>query len=419
MSTSESAASGSAGPTAEQASPESGVGGILLVVLALLSAVSPFSIDLYLPSFPEMTDDLSASATAVQLSLTAFLVGITVGQLIFGPLSDMFGRRGPLIAGAFVCVAAGVAAVFAPSIGVLVAARFAQGLGGAAGMVIGRAIIADLARGRAAARAFSLMMIVGGVAPVIAPLLGGVLVGPLGWRGVLAVILGISVLMLMAALLVIPETLPPTRRRRRHAHVDASPNDDTTGLSSLRSPQFIGYSATFAFAFSVMMAYISASPFVYQDMIGLSAGLYGLMFGINALGLVAVSAVAARLAATRSLRGIVATGLTVMCGAVVTFGVLVGIDAPAGWLAIPLFVCVSSLGLVFGTATGLAMSAAGAAAGAASAILGSMQFGFGALVSPLVSVRGSATAGPLAAVMACCAAISVVAFIVAGRDAAR
>lgn len=396
-------------PSAAASADKPGVGGLLLVVLALLSAVAPFATDLYLPAFPQMTVELQTSATAVQLSLTAFLIGITLGQLVFGPMSDRFGRRGPLIAGATLCVAAGIVAVLAPSIGVLVAARFAQGLGGAAGMVIGRAIISDLSEGRQAARAFSLMMIVGGVAPVVAPLLGGLLVSPLGWRGVLGVVLAISVLMLVSALTVIRETLP---RSRRHGARNSTPRN---GFSELLDVGFLGYSAAFALAFAVMMSYISASPFVYQDMMGLSSGVYGLMFGINALGLMAVSGLAARLSSTRSLRGIVATGLIVMCLATATFGVLVATGAPTGWLAVPLFVCVSSLGLVFGTATGLAMSHVGSAAGAASAVLGALQFGLGALVSPLVSIRGSDTAGPLAIVMACCAVIFVAAFVAAGR----
>ena len=152
----------------------------LLTTLALLSAVAPFAIDLYLPAFPTMVDDLHTTPTGVQLTLTAFLFGLATGQLVFGPLSDRFGRVAPLVTGAVICVAASVAAVLSPTVEILIAARFVQGCAGAAGMVIGRAIIADLATGRAAARAFSLMMIVGGIAPVVAPLAGGFLVGPLG-----------------------------------------------------------------------------------------------------------------------------------------------------------------------------------------------------------------------------------------------
>ncbi|MGV9712601.1 multidrug effflux MFS transporter [Gordonia sp. NPDC003424] len=389
------------------------VSGALLLVLALLSAVAPFATDMYLPAFPQMTDELSASATAVQLTLTAFLVGVMTGQLVFGPVSDRFGRLRPLLFGAVLCVVASAVAVWAPSISVLVVARFLQGLGGAAGMVIGRAIISDLARGRAAARAFSLMMIVGGVAPVIAPLFGGFLVGPIGWRGILGVVLALSIVMLVSIVVVVRETLPAEQRaavRARHA-------DEESPLSALRSRAFVGYSLTFAFAFAVMMAYISASPFLYQDMIGFGAVGYGLAFGANALALMAVSGLAARLTATHAVRTLVAAGITLVAAATAVFGLLVVAGVPDGWLAVPIFVAVGSLGLVFGNATALALQAVPRAAGSASAVLGALQFGLAAVVSPLVSIRGEDTAGPLAVVMLACAVIAVLAFVFAGRGA--
>jgi DHA1 family bicyclomycin/chloramphenicol resistance-like MFS transporter len=247
-----------------------GITGPLLVVLALLSALAPFATDLYLPAFPVMTGDLDTSATAVQLTLTSFLIGIALGQLVFGPLSDRFGRFWPLIIGALVCVAASAVAALAPTVAVLIIARFVQGLAGAAGMVIGRAIISDLAVGAAAARAFSLMMIVGGVAPVIAPIVGSLLVDDFGWRGILWVVGGIAVVMLVAAASVVRESHTTERRHaaRLHHQTHGSP------LSALKSRTYVGNTLTFGFAFAVMMAYISASPFVYQVMIGLSATGY-------------------------------------------------------------------------------------------------------------------------------------------------
>lgn len=381
----------------------------LLVVLGLLSAIAPFATDLYLPAFPEMAADLQTSATAVQLSLTSFLLGVTAGQLVFGPLSDRFGRVAPLVAGAVLCVAASVIAVFAPTVGVLIAARFVQGLGGAAGMVIGRAIISDLATGRPAARAFSLMMIVGGVAPVIAPLVGGVLTAAVGWRGLLAIVLGLAVVMLVAVLVVVRETHLKERRDALRAERRGS----SSGAREMLSRTFIGYAASFAFAFAAMMAYISASPFVYQDMIGLDSAGYGIAFGINALVLMVTSVVSAKLVATRSVRAVLGTGIGGVLVAAVAFAVLAVTAAPVALLAVPLFLLSGSLGFVLGNGTALALAAVPKAAGTASAVVGALQFGLAALVSPLVSLGGSTTAVPLAVVMLAAAVVALAFFAIA------
>ncbi|MEK6345655.1 MAG: multidrug effflux MFS transporter, partial [Curtobacterium sp.] len=357
--------------TASPSTTRQGITAALLLVLGLLSAVAPFATDLYLPAFPRMTTDLGASATAVQLTLTAFLVGVTAGQLVFGPLSDRFGRVPPLVAGAALCVLASVAAVFAPNIGILIVARLLQGLGGAAGMVISRAVISDLATGKAAARAFSLMMIVGGVAPVVAPLLGGLLTGPIGWRGLLTIVLGLSVVMLIAVLAVVRET----HVRERRDALRAERQGTGSGLRALRSRAFLANTALFGFAFAVMMAYISASPFLYQDMIGFGTVGYGLAFGCNALALMGVSILSAKLTATRSVAGVLGLGIVLVLASTVVFGILVAVAAPAIWLAVPLFTAVGSLGLVLGNATALALGAVPAAAGSASAVLGALQFG--------------------------------------------
>jgi MFS transporter, DHA1 family, multidrug resistance protein len=378
----------------------------LLVTLALLSAVAPFATDLYLPAFPQMVDDLHTSPTNVQLTLTAFLLGLAAGQLVFGPLSDRFGRVKPLVIGAAICVVASLVAVLAPSIEVLVAARLAQGLTGAAGMVIGRAIISDLATGRAAARAFSLMMIVGGVAPIAAPLAGGFLVGPLGWRGALAVILVLVVAMLIAALVVIRETHTEERRAqlRDEKATAGSP------LRDLLQRAYVGHLVAFGFAFAVMMAYISASPFIYQTMMGLSSAQYGAMFGVNAFGLLLMSALSARLTSRREPRTVAGVGLVGILIASVAVLALALLGAPAGWLALPLFIAVAGMGLVFGNTTALALSAAPRAAGTASAVLGATQFLLAAVVSPLVSLGGEHTATPLGLVMVCCATVGCCAF---------
>lgn len=383
----------------------------LLVVLALLSALAPFGIDMYLPGFPSMVTELKTSTTAVQLTLTGFLVGIAIGQLIFGPLSDRVGRLKPLVIGTGVCVIASIAAATAPTVGVLVAARFAQGLTGASGMVIGRAIISDLAIGKAAARAFSVMMLVSGVAPVLAPFLGSLLIGPIGWRGVLWTVFGLAAAMALAVVLVVRESHTSDRRAaaREHRPEFGSANRD------LLSRAYLGNTFAFAFAFAVMMAYISASPFVYQVMLGLNAVEYGMLFAVNALGLVVMSAVAARLAATFPVRRLLEIGLVLVFGATVTLLIVVLTGGPLWLIPFPIFVAVTSLGLVLGNATALALAAVPRAAGAGSAALGALQFGLGALVSPLVSIAGEHTAIPLAIVMASVATIAIAAHFITGE----
>nr|WP_179965413.1 multidrug effflux MFS transporter [Mycolicibacterium psychrotolerans] len=381
----------------------------LLVTLALLSAVAPFATDLYLPAFPQMVDDLHTSPTNVQLTLTAFLLGLAAGQLIFGPLSDRFGRVKPLVLGAAICVVASVVAVLAPTIEVLVTARLAQGLTGAAGMVIGRAIISDLATGRAAARAFSLMMIVGGIAPIAAPLAGGFLVQPLGWRGALAVILALVVAMLVAALVVIRETHTGERR----AALRAEKASKGSPLRDLTRRAYLGHLVAFGFAFAVMMAYISASPFVYQTMMGLTSAQYGAMFGVNAFGLLLMSATSARLTARVEPRRLAGVGLAVILAAGIAVLALAVAGVTAGWLALPLFFAVAGMGLIFGNTTALALSAAPRAAGTASALLGATQFGLAAVVSPLVGLGGEHTATPLGIVMVSAAAMAGLGFLTA------
>jgi DHA1 family bicyclomycin/chloramphenicol resistance-like MFS transporter len=393
--------------TTTRSAPAATITTPVLLTLALLSAMAPVATDLYLPAFPQMADQLGVGASAVQLTLMAFLLGITAGQLVFGPLSDRVGRFWPLLAGTAACVVASAVAATAPDITVLVAARFAQGFTGAAGMVIGRAIVSDLATGQTAARAFSLMMIVGGVAPVVAPVAGSMLVGPAGWRGILWVVCAVVVLMLVVTIAMIRESHPPQRRHQLRA------DTTTSAWTSLRSRTFAGNTLAFAFGFAVMMAYISASPFVYQTLIGTTPQQYGLIFGVNALGIAVMSAVSARLARRVPARTLLGAGLlAASVAAAVTLGLVVT-GAPPWLLTLPIFVAVASQGLILGNATAQALAAVPHHAGTGSAALGALQFGIGALVAPLVGLGGEHTALPLALVMCGCAAIAVAGFVLA------
>ena len=283
----------------------------LWVVLGLLAAVTPFATEFYLPAFPQMVKDLGTSPTGIQLTLSAYFVGIAVGQLLFGPLSDRLGRRGPLIAGTSICLIAAVASALAPNVEVLVAARFVQALAGAAGMVIGRAVISDVAVGREAARAFSLMMMVLATAPIVAPIAGSLLATTVGWRGILWTVCAMIAVMLAAVVLFVPESYP--RERREHARaVNAGARPVVVAL---RSRTYVGNMLAFAMSFAALMAYMSASPFVFQVMAGLSPVAYGILYGIIALVLVLSSAVSARFTASHAVGGLLGLGITVFVAA--------------------------------------------------------------------------------------------------------
>lgn len=380
---------------------------LMLISLALLAGVAPFGTDLYLPAFPSMVTDLSTSASGVQLSLTAFLIGAGLGQLIFGPLSDRIGRRGPLIVGMALYVISGIAAALAPSIAVLIIARLAQGMTGSAGMVIGRAMIADVARGRQAARAMSTMMTVAGVAPVVAPITGGLFADSIGWRGLLWIVAALALISLIAAVMFLPET---HGRRVR----DADPQSQHgTGLRSLANRTYVGHTMAMVFSFATMMAYISASPFLYQDMMGFSSLQYSMAFAINATGIVACTAISARLAARIEPWRLARVGMITNLTASVVVLVLAVSGLPSILIAVPLFFAIAPLGLVYGNNTALALDAARHNAGLASAVLGTSQFALAGLVSPLVGLAGEHTAVPLGIVMVTAAVIAQTGFLIA------
>lgn len=383
----------------------------LLLIIALLSAIAPLATDLYLPAFPAMIDDLGTTAVGVQLSLTAFLLGSALGQLVFGPLSDRYGRVTPLIIGVIVCVVASAGAALAPTLAVLVAARLVQGLSAASGMVIGRAIITDVAEGPAAARAFSLSMLVVGVAPVVAPLAGGILAPALGWRGLLWVVTAIAALLLIGVIAIVRESHTPERR----AHSAAARSNGVSPSAALRSRGFVANVLAMAFAFAVLMSFIAASPFVFQTILGLNTAEYGLLFGLHAIVLVAVSAMSARLSATVGPQRLLRIGVIVLLAASAGLTAIVLAGVPAVWFIAPLLIGVGSIGLILGNATALALDAARQAAGLGSAVLGALQFGLGAIVSPIVSAGGEHTAVPLALTMAACAAIATVACLLSPK----
>lgn len=364
----------------------------LLGSLGLLSAMAPIAMDLYLPAFPQMMADLHTTAQGVQLSVTAFLVGGGIGQLIFGPLSDRWGRRAPLLLGSSVAFAACLVAAGASSVEVLVGARLLAGLSAAAGMVLSRAIVSDVARGRAAARAMSLIMLIGGVAPVMAPPLGGIIAGPVGWRGLLLIVAALAGAMFLAVLLWIPESYPDSSRAR-HRELRESGQ-----ASRLLTRAYLGNMLAFGFAMAGFMGYITASSVVFQLVWGTSAATYGLVFGVGSLVLMGGNATSAALAERFDTAKLLGFGLALMLAGAVAFAGLVGLGVNSAWAAAPLFAAFFGLGFVMGNATGLALGAVPHAIGRGSAWLGAGQYGLGALASALVGLGGGGSAIPLAAV---------------------
>jgi MFS transporter, DHA1 family, multidrug resistance protein len=361
-----------------------------VVVLGMLSMFGPLSLDLYLPALPELADDLDASASAAQLSITACLVGLAVGQLVAGPLSDRLGRRRPLIVGLVGFMLASVACALAPSAAILVVLRFVQGLAGAAGLVISRAIARDLYSGRALMIFFSRLILIAGLAPVIAPILGGQLSLIMSWRGIFGVLAGFGAVLLLAGWLGLKETLPPERR------IVGGFGKTLHGYNTLLHDRFfVGCALSSGLAGASMFAYISGSTFVLQRIYGMSPQGFSFVFGAISLALVIAAQVGGRLALRWPLTRVLGFGLAVnLCGAASLLATVI-IGLPLAVLIAALSVMVSAVGLIFPTANALALADYPDLAGTASSLQGLSQFVFGAVAAPLVGIAGERTALPL------------------------
>ncbi len=350
-----------------------------------------------------MATDLATPASVVQLTLTAFLFGLAAGQLVIGPLSDRFGRRMPLLVSMVVCALASVGAAASPNVELLIAFRFVQGFTGSAGIVIGRIAVTDIGSGRAAVRAFSQLAAIGSFAPVVAPLLGGLLMPAIGWRGVLWVIAAAAAVMTIGVALFIRESLPEERRRAG----GIGETFWTTGwLFGNRS--YVSYLAISAFGFGAVLAYVSASPFVLPNVFGLSSRAFSLAFAANSCGLILASLVNARLVTRVQPARIleVAQAGMVVVSLMLRVTVLTGVATIATVLPMT-FLLITTIGFTLSNAGAQAMVGVARGTGTAAALLGAIQFGFGALVSPLVGLGGKDSATMMVTVIAGCALLGL------------
>lgn len=357
----------------------------VILVLGALIALGPLTIDMYLPALPAIAEDLNTPSSAVQLTLAGTLVGLALGQLVIGPLSDIVGRRLPLIVGTGVHILASLACIVAPNIAVLGGLRVIQGLGAAAAAVVAMAIVRDLFSGRAAATVLSRLMLVMGVAPVLAPSLGGAVLLVGSWRLVFAALAIMGVALMTLAIVSLRESLPPERRRASGIMPVLR-----TYRSLLRDTQFVVLVMVAALAMSALFAYVAGSSFVLQEEFGLDEQQFAIVFAAGAISLIGASQLNVLLLGRFAPVQIVLSALSfgVVAGAVMVVLAVTGVGGMAGFV-VPLWFVLGAVGFVMPNAPALALSRHGEAAGGAAALLGAAQFGLGAIVAPIVGALGN------------------------------
>ncbi|MEK4027194.1 MULTISPECIES: multidrug effflux MFS transporter [Bacillaceae] len=369
----------------------------MVLLLGLLSAFGPLSVDMYLPALPTLAKDLHASASVAQLSLTAFLIGLAFGQVIAGPLSDTNGRRKPLMAGLIIFTAASILCIIMPSIWGLIVMRFIQGAAAAAGIVISRAVIRDLYSGSELTKFFALTMLVNGVAPIAAPVIGGQLLSFVSWPGVFGVLAIVGAVTFFAVFSGMPETLSVERKS-----AGGLKQTLLTFKVLMIDKVFMGYCLVQGFVMAAMFAYIAGSPFVLQDFFGLSPQAFSLCFAINGLGIVIATQVTGRLAGRVSESALLKAGLLMALSGSVLMLAMLAIEAHLIAVLIPLIFAVSSVGVVSTTCFSLAMNNKEKTAGSASAFLGLMPYIFGAVAAPLAGIGAGHTTLPMGIIMVGC-----------------
>ena len=367
----------------------------LLIALFVQNAVPPFATDMYTPAFPEVTRDMGVSASLIGFTLTAFFIGFGTGQVAGGAASDQYGRRIPMIIGGLACTAGGLICAVAPSIWVLFAGRIIQGLGGGAAAAIGRAVLVDVAKGDALAKAMSLLMALQGLAPMVAPVLGGVIVTHTTWRVVFWSLVGFGVLMVVLAWFLVPESLPPADRHtgglRTFVH-------DARDILSRR--RFIAYMGVAGLSGLTLFSYISNASYTLQEQLGMDPMTFSLVFGGNALVSVVLAIVNARLVGTVQVRRLIGLGLSVSTVGVTTLAVTIFAEGTAlPGVVVGFLLVMAAQAFIFGNSSAQALAAARDHAGTASAVVGLAQSTASAVAAPIATLGGSRSSVPMVVLM--------------------
>ena len=386
----------------------------ILLILGGLSAFGPLSIDMYLPAFPAMAEDLGVSSEQIQLSLSVYFIGLASGQLVYGPLADRFGRRKPLLFGIGLFCVASLACALAPTLEWLLAARFAQALGGCAGMVVNRAVVRDLCEPIDAAKAFSQLMLIMGVAPILAPLAGTALLGLAGWASIFWFLTVFAGLFALAVYFFLPETLPP--------HMAPPPLRSAFGryIGLLREPLFMFHALTGGVAMAGMFAYISGSPYVFLELYKVPVEQYAWLFGSIAACFILSAQLNSRLLRRWSQLALIRGTTFIYMLATVTLLLAAWLQVESLWLFLPpLVLSVAIISQVLPNASACALAGHGHQAGIASALMGTMQFAIAGITSAAVGMLHDNTAVPMAGVMAVCGLLTVVMAALARRANGR
>ncbi|WP_183570129.1 multidrug effflux MFS transporter [Paenibacillus endophyticus] len=384
----------------------------LALLLGIFSTLGPFTIDMYLPAFPEIVKQYETTASLVQLSLTACLLGLGIGQLVMGSMSDVYGRRGPLLISMAVYAIASLACAFSPNIGLLIVFRFVQGFAASAGIVISRAIARDLYSGHELTKFFSMLLLVGNLGPLVAPVTGSGILTFTNWKGVFVMLAVLGIYLLTMTKWGLQETLPSDQRR---------PSNFMQQLQNygllLRDRQFVGYMLAQGIMIAGVFAYVSGTPFIYQNIYGASPTVFALLFGSNGISLIIGSQLVGRMAHRVSEHTFLLIGLLLACVASVAVLIVALFHGPLIALVIPLFCFVAAIGITSTAAFPLAMESQSHMAGSAAALLGVIPFLLGAIVSPLVGIAGEDTAVPLGVIILLTSVSAMLAYFFLGKKA--